>query len=68
MPSGSSDRSPGDLKGGHQRIDPLDSALAGTLGQVGVLRRGQDRVVTEALLDLQQIYASFNQMRVGSGC
>ena len=47
----------------HQGIDAGPGRFVGVAGEVGIPRRGQDRVVAENLLDFQQINAVLDQVR-----
>jgi hypothetical protein len=57
------DTSPNHGKAIHQAIDLSDRVLLGVLGQMGVANRGQNRLMPENLLDLNQIDSRFDQVR-----
>jgi hypothetical protein len=44
-------------------FDLSDRVLLGVLGQMGVANRGQNRLMPENLLDLNQIDSRFDQVR-----
>ena len=54
---------PRDREAVHQGIDELGGVVPGVGGQVGVLGGGEDRVVAEDLLHLEQIDTGLDQMR-----
>jgi hypothetical protein len=59
----SSNSTPVHRKARHQLIDAIHSLMLRLLGEVGVANRGQNRLVAEDFLDLDQIDTGFNQMR-----
>jgi hypothetical protein len=62
LPGGSFDLPPGDAEAIHQAVDPLQRVMLGLVGEVSVAGGGQNRVMAEEFLDLDQIDAGLDQM------
>lgn len=53
---------PGEGEGVHEGVDAIDGLVLGAIGEVGVAGGGEDRVVAEDLLDLDQIDAGLDEV------
>jgi hypothetical protein len=62
MPGESFDRPPFDGEAIHQGVDPIQCVMLGLVGEVGVAGGGENAVMTEDLLDLDQIDTGFDQV------
>ena len=62
MPGESFDRPPLDGEAIHQGVDPIERVMLGLVGEVGVAGGGENAVMTEDLLDLDQIDTGFDQV------
>lgn len=60
MPAGSFDLPPADAEAVHQAVDTVDGMMLGLVGQVGVASGGENGVVAEELLHLDQIDTGLN--------
>ena len=47
----------------HQAVDAFDGVMLGLVGQMGVAGGGEDGVMAEDLLDLDQIDAGLDEVR-----
>ena len=63
MPGGSFDGAPSHGKSAHQDVDAIYRLMLRLIGEMGVANRGQNGLMAEDFLNLDQIYAGFNQMR-----
>ena len=62
MPGESFGRPPLDGEAIHQGVDPIECVMLGLVGEVGVAGGGENAVMTEDLLDLDQIDTGFDQV------
>jgi hypothetical protein len=60
MPGGSFDLPPADAEAIHQAVDAVDGMVLGLVGQMRVADGGENGVMAEELLYLDQIYTRFN--------
>jgi hypothetical protein len=60
MPGGSFDSPPADAEAIHQVVDAVDGMVLGLVGQMRVADSGENGVMAEELLYLDQIYTRFN--------
>lgn len=66
MPSESFDVPPGEGESAHELVDALEGVLLGLIGEVGVAGGGEDAVVAEEFLHLDQINAGLDEVgRIG---
>ena len=62
-PGGSVDLPPVDAETVHQAVDAVDGVMLGLVSQVSVAGGRENGLMTENLLDLDQVNASFDQVR-----
>jgi hypothetical protein len=63
MPGGSFDLPPIDGESIHQAVDPVERVMFGLVSQVGIADGGENRLMAEEFLNLDQIDTGLDQVR-----